>query len=421
MTLTNILTIIALCLMAITTICYAYQAIYLFVPMFVKRKKPEQAEKQHKFAILIAARNEEAVLPHLLKTIRDQDYPAELITTYVIADNCTDATARVAAEGGAHVYERFNTEQVGKGYALNYLIDHIRAEEGGLERYDAFMIFDADNLLDANFMTQINITCDQGYGVFGSFRNTKNFGTNWISSGHAMWYLHDSVHLNQSRYLLGNPCFVTGTGFGFTRETLEKAGGNWKFFTLTEDIEFSAWLSYNGIRSGYNHDAILYDEQPESFKLSWRQRTRWVQGGNQVGMKHTGKLLKGIFQGGHSGYGCLEMITLTLLGYGFAALSAVFSFIVTFIGSGFLGLAVSLVSMLLGTYVSMLLIGVLTVIPIWNRIRDTEKNKVLAVITFPIYVATFVPIAVTAVFRKRRWAPIAHTVAISTEDMGGKK
>lgn len=420
MTLTNILTIIALCLMAITTICYAYQVVYLFVPFFVKDKKPAQAKKQHRFAILIAARNEEAVLPHLLKTIRDQDYPAELITTYVIADNCTDSTAKLAAEGGARVYERFNQEQIGKGYALNYLIDRIREEEGGLDRYDAFMIFDADNLLESNYMTQINITCDQGYGVFGSFRNTKNFGTNWISSGHAMWYLHDSVHLNQSRYLLKNPCFVTGTGFGFTREVLEKAGGNWRFFTLTEDIEFSAWLCYNGIRSGYNHDAILYDEQPENFRLSWRQRTRWVQGGIQVGLKHTGKLLKGMFKGGHSGYGCLEMTTLTLLGYTFAAISAVFSFVITFIGTGILGAAISLASMLIGSYLSMLLIGVLTVWPLWDRIRATRKEKAISVLTFPIYVATFIPIAVTAVFRKRRWAPIAHTVAISGEDMNKK-
>ena len=420
MTLTNILTIIALCLMAITTICYAYQMVYLFVPFFVKRHKPEQASKQHRFAILIAARNEEAVLPHLLETIRNQDYPAQFITTYVIADNCTDATAKVAADGGAVVYQRFNTEKIGKGYALNYLLDKIRQEEGGFERYDAFMIFDADNLLDANYMTQINITCDQGYGVFGGFRNTKNYGTNWISSGHALWYLHDSVHLNQSRYLLGNPCFVTGTGFGFTREVLEKAGGNWNFFTLTEDIEFSAWLSYNGIRSGYNHDAILYDEQPENFRISWRQRTRWVQGGIQVGLKHTGKLLKGMFQGGHSGYGCLEMTTLTLAGFSFAAVSAVFSLVVTFLASGFLGLAISFGSMLVGTYLSMLAIGVLTVWPIWNRIRATKKEKIVSLFTFPLYVATFVPIAATALFRKRRWAPIAHTVAISGQAMNKK-
>lgn len=420
MTLTNILTIIALCLMAITTICYAYQMVYLFVPFFVKRHKPEQASKQHRFAILIAARNEEAVLPHLLETIRNQDYPAQFITTYVIADNCTDATAKVAADGGAVVYQRFNTEKIGKGYALNYLLDKIRQEEGGFERYDAFMIFDADNLLDANYMTQINITCDQGYGVFGGFRNTKNYGTNWISSGHALWYLHDSVHLNQSRYLLGNPCFVTGTGFGFTREVLEKAGGNWNFFTLTEDIEFSAWLSYNGIRSGYNHDAILYDEQPENFRISWRQRTRWVQGGIQVGLKHTGKLLKGMFQGGHSGYGCLEMTTLTLAGFSFAAVSAVFSLVVTFLASGFLGLAISFGSMLVGTYLSMLAIGVLTVWPIWNRIRATKKEKIVSLFTFPLYVATFVPIAATALFRKRRWAPIAHTVAISGQEMNKK-
>ena len=106
-------------LVVLTTICYFYQIIYLILPLILK-DKPHGAEKQNRYAILIAARNEEAVLPHLLDSITTQDYPAHLIRTFVVADNCTDRTAELAAAHGATVFSRFNKQLVGKGYALNY-------------------------------------------------------------------------------------------------------------------------------------------------------------------------------------------------------------------------------------------------------------------------------------------------------------
>lgn len=95
------------------TFCYAYQFFYLAVPL-VKRDKPHRPVTYHRFAVLISARNEETVLGHLLDSIRDQDYPSDLITAFVVADNCTDATAQVARDHGAVVYERLNRSQVGR-------------------------------------------------------------------------------------------------------------------------------------------------------------------------------------------------------------------------------------------------------------------------------------------------------------------
>ena len=111
------------------TLCYAYQFFYLAVPL-VKRDKPHRPVTYHRFAVLISARNEEAVLGHLLDSIRAQDYPSDLITTFVVADNCTDATAQVARAHGAVVYERFNRSQVGKGYALDFLLQRIPRDYG---------------------------------------------------------------------------------------------------------------------------------------------------------------------------------------------------------------------------------------------------------------------------------------------------
>ena len=132
-------------LVALTGICYLYQVVYLIIPFFVK-PRPHQSARLHRYAILIAARNEEAVLPHLLDSIAAQDYPAELLTTFVVADNCTDRTAQVAQDRGARVFVRNNRTQVGKGYALHFLLDKLQQTEG-LDRFDAFLVFDADNLL----------------------------------------------------------------------------------------------------------------------------------------------------------------------------------------------------------------------------------------------------------------------------------
>ena len=76
----------------ILTVCIGYQFIYIFVP-FLKGGIKYKAKKMYRYAVLIPARNEEKVIPHLIASIKGQTYPAELIDIFVIADNCTDATA----------------------------------------------------------------------------------------------------------------------------------------------------------------------------------------------------------------------------------------------------------------------------------------------------------------------------------------
>lgn len=181
-------------LLLLTGVCFCYQTVYLAVSLFWKEPR-HKSEKPTRYAVLIAARNEEAVLPYLLQSIRAQDYPAERIGVYVVADNCTDRTAEAAEAGGAQVYRRFDRTRIGKGYALHELLEWMR-RTGELDRWDAFLIFDADNLLCPDYISKINRTCSDGFAAFHGYRNTKNFGDSWISSAYALWYLHDSVHLN---------------------------------------------------------------------------------------------------------------------------------------------------------------------------------------------------------------------------------
>lgn len=409
-----ILQTISTVLIIITSICYAYQFVYLFIPLLSK-KRITKSDKLNRYAVLIPARNEEKVLPNLIESIQQQDYPAELITIYVIADNCTDNTAKVAFDCGAKVFTRFSTEQVGKGYALNYLLREIDKSDG-LESFDAFLVFDADNLLQRDYIRQINHLYADGYDAFCGYRNTKNFGSNWISAGYGVWYLHDSTHLNRSRMAVGASCMVNGTGFGFSREVLRKCG-QWEFFTLTEDIEFSVWCAANGIKIGYCHDAILYDEQPITFPQSWRQRTRWVQGGIQILFKRSKELFRGMVKGGWRSYSCFEFATLSAWGYILGILSGITASAATIVNYGVDAFLISLLFALISSYLSLLAVGAWTVLTEWNRIRAKTRHKILGVFAFPMYMLTFIPIAIFAPFCKFQWTPVDHTVAVSENDM----
>ena len=163
------------------TAAYVYQVVFTVIGLVSRksRKEPE-ASKLHRFAALICARNEENVIAQLVKTLKEQNYPKELFDIYVLADNCDDSTAAVAKNAGAFVYERQNKMQVGKGYALDYLIKKIKGEEN-YKPYDGYFIFDADNIVDPNFVNEMNKTFDTGkYDAITCYRNSKNFGANWI-------------------------------------------------------------------------------------------------------------------------------------------------------------------------------------------------------------------------------------------------
>ena len=136
------------------SICYIYQFYYVFVVL--TRKPPlQEAKANHKYAVMISARNESQVIGDLIHSIRVQNYPQELISIFVIADNCTDNTAEIARNAGAtEVYERFNDEEVGKGYALNYGWHEIQ-KRNDAESFEAYFVFDADNVLDANYFREM--------------------------------------------------------------------------------------------------------------------------------------------------------------------------------------------------------------------------------------------------------------------------
>ncbi len=397
-------------------LCYAYQFFYIPVALF-GRPRPLGRAEEKRYAALIAARNEQAVIGPLLDSLRRQDYPAELLDLYVVADNCTDATAALARAHGAQVYERFDRSRVGKGYALDFLLRCIERDRGA-DCYDGYFVFDADNLLAPDFVRRMNETFCGGYEIVTSYRNSKNYGDNWISAGYALWFLRDSRYLNHARMLLGSSCVVAGTGFLFSRQVLRRCGG-WRFFLLTEDTEFTIDNVLRGVRIGYCPRAVLYDEQPRDFRQSWRQRRRWCRGYLQVFHRYGGSLLRGIFS--RDCLSCYDMTMSIMPAAVLTGLSAAVN--LTAAGLNFLAgrdlssLVLSLLQLGGNLYITLFFVGALTTLTEWRQIRCPAGKKLLYTFTFPVFMFTYVPICIASLFSPVQWQPIRHDRSLSLEEL----
>lgn len=406
----NTITVINTIIGIIFSLCYLYQIIYIPIVLSGKFKVYDEGKK-HRFAVLICARNEEKIIPDLIKSIKLQTYGADLINIFVIADNCTDNTALSARSSGATVYERNDTEHIGKGYALESLIEHIKFDFPK-NYFDGYFVFDADNVLDRNYISEMNKTFSAGNDIITSYRNSKNFGSNWISAGYGLWFLREAQYLNGARSMIGSSAGVSGTGFFFSSRVLDEMG-SWKFHLLTEDIEFTVHNIVNGEKIAYCPTAVFYDEQPTSFIQSWHQRIRWTKGYIQVFRNYGKKLIAGIFHGSFSCYDItMSILPAAVLSIGCIMINLIDTVYRIISGTTLMPIIMSAAAGALSSYLLLFFAGAITTVTEWKNIRASAFKKLLYTFTFPIFMATYIPIAVAAIFSKAEWRPIVHTVNV---------
>ena len=397
-----------------------YQIVTILVGLVNKPAKFPEAPHDKRYAILVSARNEEKVIGNLIRSIRENDYSQELIDIWLVADNCTDDTASLCRGMGVNVVERHDLRHIGKGFALTYLLNQMNLM-GVSARYDAFMVFDADNLLDRHYISAMNDGFHAGFDVLTSYRNSRNFNANWVSSGSALWFIRESRFLNNSRLVFGTSCTVGGTGFLFSQRIMRRNDG-WKFHLLTEDMEFSLDCILHGDRIGYCGQAMLYDEQPVSFAQSWRQRIRWTQGFYEVFYYYGYALIRRAIR--ERDFSCVDFSFMLCPFTLFSAIRIVLGFI--FAACGFVtpdsqlqylgGWAIGIVGYLLG----MMLLAAITAITARKSIGATNKELVAYCLSFPLYMFSYVPIAFVAVFSRPQWKPIVHNGQSKAQDAGPK-
>ena len=404
-----------------------YQFIYylIFVPMLFYGlyfcltglyifKKEKFVIKSHKpknrIAILIASRNEESVIGKLVDSLLKQKYPKELYDVYVTPNNCTDDTRGKALGAGAKIID-CKIKVSSKGEVLKYTFDYLKDED-----YDAYIIFDADNIVHPNFLKRMNDALCDGYEVAQGFRDSKNPGDNWITGGYSLFYWGQNTFFSKARMNMGGSASINGTGFMIKKSVLDEYG--FHPTTMTEDIEFTAQCALNGKRIVFVDDAITYDEQPFDFKVSWKQRKRWSIGTYQCLVTYSWKLFKDAVK--KKSLPCFDMslfflapvtqvigviMTIMLVLYHIIGikLSDIFSFMFAY---RYLFFALS--------YIVSILIAVFVV----KYNKKNVKKTLTGIMTFPIFILTWIPINIVCLFTKKiKWEPIKHTRDISIDNI----
>ncbi|WP_010680958.1 glycosyltransferase family 2 protein [Acetivibrio cellulolyticus] len=391
-------------------------AIYLFIISifgWVKRKE-ENADNYSpvkRFALVVAAHNEEKVIGSIVRNLDKLDYPADLYDIFVIADNCSDNTAKIARENGAIAFERFDKNKKGKGFALEWMFDKIFKME---KKYDAVCVLDADNLLSLNFLKEMNKHLCKGHKVIQGYLDSKNPTDSFVAASYSIAFWINSRIFQLARYHLGLSCVLGGTGFVVATDLLKEIG--WGATSLTEDLEFTIKLVLKGEKVYWAHEAAVYDEKPLTMKQSWRQRKRWMQGQSDCACRYTKALFSRAIKK-------RDLVAFDNAIYVIYPLFVVLGGVVMLCNLFKLVLFTDFAQILSMNFaLATLVFAVSTYFTVIFLVLEKKLSLkiLLYYILYPIYTITWIPIMVQGYIDrdKKEWVHTLHTRALDITDMG---
>ena len=385
-------------------VIYAAHFAMPFVIGLLKKKKMISVYKQEcKFAILIPARNEELVIGNLLDSLMSQNYPQEKYQIYVLINHCTDQTKQIASRKGVNIIDCPDTVK-SKGDVLKYAFSSLQKEP-----IDAYLIFDADNVVHPDFCKYMNQSYQNGNQVAQGFRDSKNSKVNWLSGGYSIFYFIQNIYF-ETRRKLGISASLSGTGWMVKKSMIDTYG--YPMTTLLEDLEYAAFSVLHNTPIDFVAKAIIYDEQPDQFSTSWRQRKRWTTGAYQCFKKYWCTLWKGkkyktskldLFLVFFSPL--LQVLTCTV---------GAINLIYVALKYGFLNSLYSGLIILLIVYTAICLFA--TFVVRYNGKNPSQMKR--AILLFPIFLSTWLPIQFICLFKGvNQGEEIEHKSNINLEEI----
>ena len=399
-------------LFSITIVYALYFAISGFIGIMMKRKiKFHKASKYNSFAIVIAARNEGKVIGNLLESLNNLDYPKDKYKIYVVPNNCSDNTREISIKNNAEIID-CNIKVSSKGDVLKYTFETLKNNKD----IDAYIVFDADNVVHKDFLTKMNDCLDSGYNVAQGYRDAKNPSDNWLSGSYAIFYLFQNVFFNRARMSFDASSSINGTGFMIKKSLIDEKGFDTK--SLTEDVEFTGQCALNKEKIAFVDDAITYDEYPVKFGASWKQRKRWSAGIITCMKIYSPKLFADFIKTGN-----LSSLDMSMVYLG--PLMQVLSFINFIILIIFKILGIELYDIFSYAFATgfvyfllLYLIGIL--IEIFTILYKKKSVKAIfsGVIMFLIFTFTWIPINIICFVKKyKKWEEIKHERSIKIEEL----
>lgn len=389
----------------------AYGLYFLFtglVAFFPLKEKAKLEDKNYKFAIFIPARNEEEVIGDIIDSLKKQNYPKSLYDIFVIINNTTDKTEEVAKKAGAKVLN-VDIPVKTKGEVLLWTKEKFRKTD-----YDAYLIFDADNVVHPGFIKAMNNALCRGSKVAQGFRDTKNLSDNWISTSYSLFYYIQNFFFHRARMRLNLSATINGTGFMAKKDFFEEV---FDPKSLTEDVEFSALTVLHGDKVEFVEDALTYDEQVTDFKASWNQRKRWSKGMLQCLKLYRFPLLKKFF--GKADFANLDLYCMfvspiiQVLSFALAIVLIIFALAGVELFDLFSYLLAYNLLFLIVTY----LLSVLLNIFIIRYNKRPIKDSLSGIFLFSVFIFTWIPINIACFFDKKVvWDPIKHNKKMANKD-----
>ena len=390
----------------------------LFIVMHEKARKnnnkpKKEANPNPEFAVLIPARDESKVIKGLLDSIQKQTFKINMKNVYIIVESSEDKTCSIADEYGANIIIREHLEFKRKGYALDEGVKYILSKG---KTYDAYFIFDADNVLDENYFENMNKTYQAGYDIGIGYRNTKNGNDNVIAACSTLTFSMINTLGNDQKNKETRNITISGTGFYIRGEFIDKWKG-YPFHTLTEDYELTLYSTLHSMTSYYNKTAIFYDEQPTDFKVTITQRTRWVKGFFESRKIYAKKLRKKGYKHAKNsgsqfidGFGIIPFVIIVVGFFGDMLLKLIGSLYLIFKDDprayALLG---EFVLLFLIAYTILFLVTGVMIYKEDNHLDLSFKSKVKALFFNPVFLASFVHCAIVALTNKEiGWSKIEH-------------
>lgn len=375
--------------------------LYKYLIMKKNTNYPQKEKNGHNYAILIPARNESLVIEKLLISIENQTKKIKPEDVYVIVETKKDKTVSIVEKHKMTIVYRKNLNKKRKGFALDDAIKEILKSN---KKYDAYFIFDADNILDKNYIKEMTKSFDEGYDIGIGYRNTKN-SKNLVSAASALTFSMINTIGNKRKSKYTNNLIISGTGYYIKGAIIESWKG-FPFNSLTEDYELSLYSILNNLTTTYNDSAIYYDEQPEIFDVTIIQRSRWVKGYFDARRNYIHKIRKSISKKDKN---YASKITV-LIGVN-PLITLIIGILLLLIDSitSFKNFIISLLIIFILIYITLMIFTYIIIKKEENKL-DIKVSKILLIFYNPFYLLSYIYCLYIAITKKDLgWQEIKHT------------
>jgi len=397
-----------------------------FIISWKKVKPVPHSDKKTHFGIIVAARNESKVVRHILNSLKAQTYDKNYFDVWVVVEDENDETINIARRRGFNWFVRKDIEgKRTKGYAIQELYNYFK--ENNIN-FDAYMIFDADNIISYNYLEVMNDLRQTGVQCGVGYRNYTNGSDNWITCTNAVFFSYMMTFTSRMRTELFKKFTICGTGYFIDQNIIDDAGG-WIFTGMTEDTELTNYCYYHNVNMRYYPLIDYYDEQTSTIRMAHKQKIRWIFGyfsskkrfreGNANYHANTEKIEKiSKFEYNVSFF---PFVIFGVVNFILLIISLILAIVSMFDGSNQYtnNLFMHVLFQFLLLFLTFVIVALLVIIKDRKKLRFNMGTIVWACLTYWLFFFDIIICIVEGlIFKKKRtdWQPIKHTGKVTVEE-----